>query len=84
MMKYISEHLPKWIIGIIASGFVFAVTTTWTISTLWNDVQRDLGLIKCRIGVDVSAEDCAYVKPITEDIEEAVAEKEEAYEDGVQ
>jgi len=76
MWQYIEDHfkkmLPIWIVGILISGFGVAVSG----AVAWSELQRDLVLIKCRIGVDVVAEDCVYVKPITEDIEDAIASKD--------
>lgn len=69
IVKHFQEMLPVWIVGIVISGFGVAISG----AIAWNNLQRDLNLIKCRIGVDVEAADCAYVRPITKDIEDAVA-----------
>jgi len=87
MWKGIVDHfkdmLPIWIVSIVIAGFSVAGAgfVAWKDMAVRDaEIQRDLVLIKCRIGIDVTADDCAFVKPFIEDVEDILADKEEEEE----
>jgi len=87
MLKYIEDHfkkmLPVWIVSIVVAGFSVAGAgfVAWKDAAVRDaEIQRDLVLIKCRIGIDVTADDCAFVKPFIEDVEDILADKDEEAE----